>query len=241
MSEEASMLWVYALGILQFVLMVSIVVMYPPMKVIVFTVTPIDSFNSTFPDGKMHAYKNELGLPLVLISLSVVVFVTVTIRMVAESGRDSLTFSEENVSTAMHWDALFWAIVTAVHLVFVAAVCSPVDLFACLVATYTIVRALFLVCKPVSDDANMMKVNSSIVGFVIGMGIALFCTPSKYPSRYVTFCILAILDYILVVGHTWDRAPSIQTVANCRLCWSISSALFITGLYGNFHDRWLMM
>lgn len=238
---DSSVRWMYLLGILQFFAMTAVVLTYPAMQTVVFIVKPEEKFNITAPVGKVQPANIDLGLPLVLISLAVLVFVTVTVRMLSETVLDSMSFTEDNISSAIHWDTLFWFMVTAVHAIFVSAVCSPVDLFACLVATYTIVKALNQICKPLSDDPNMMKVNISIVGFVIGMGVALYCTPTRYPSRYITFCILAILDYILVVGHTWDRNPSVQTVANCRLCWSISAALFITGLYGNFHDRWLMM
>ena len=239
---DSTMRGVYALGILQFVATGGVILSYPPMVTLLFTYTPNGKFNATHPSGAAHVYPLELGMPSVVVSLAVLVLVSVTIRMLTDAGMDSMAYTNENLSTAGHWDALFWGVVLGVHCIFVAAVCSPGDFFACVVSSYTMVRSLYVICRPLSEDPSptIMQNNSSILSFFAGLGVALYCTPSQYPSRYVIFLILTILDYVLVVGHCYDRTTSIQTVANCRLCWAIASAFFIAGLYGNFHDRWLL-
>lgn len=238
--SDSTMRVVYALGMLQFVVLVGVLMSYPPVVSVLFTVNPSYTFNSTNTDLSTRVYMADLCLPSLLISFGVVIFVSITLRMASESSMDSLSYTEENLTSAGHWNALFWMIVSGVHLVFVAAVCSPVDFFACLVAAYTMVRALFIVCRPLGEDPSMMQVNSSLVGFAIGLGVALYCVPTRYQGRYGTFLLLGILDYVLVVGHTWDRNTSIQTVANCRLCWVLSGSLSLAALHGSFHDKMLM-
>ena len=237
---DTTMRAVYALGMLQFVLTGGVMLSYPPLSSVLFTVSPSDGFNFTNPGTTAHVYVADLTIPSLLISLGVVGFVSVTLRMGSECSMESLGYTDENMASSGHWNALFWMIAAGVHLVFVSAVCSPVDFFACLVASYTMVRALFVVCQPLREDPSMMQVNSSLVGFTVGMCVAQHCVPARYQSRYATFFLLGILDYILVVGHTWDRNTSIQTVANCRLCWALSSTLCLAALHGGFHDKMLM-
>ena len=239
MSDQ-SMRAVYFLGLLQFVVTVGVVVSYPPLVCVFFSYTPLEHFNTTYPIATGHVYETELGLPCLLISLGVAVFVSVTFRMASESSMDSVAYTDENLSSVGHWNALFWIIVAGMHFVVVTAVCSPVDFFACLVASYTMVRALFVVCKPLQEDPSLMQVNSSLVVFVLGLCVALYSVPGHFQSRYGTFFLLGVLDYVLVVGHTWDRNTSIHTVANCRLCWALSSSLCMAALLGGFHDRMLM-
>lgn len=231
---------VYAFGMFQFVVLCGVLMSYPPVVSVLFTVIPSDKFNGTNTENTVRIYVADMFLPSLLISLGVVVFVSITLRMASESSMESLSYTEENLVSAGHWNALFWMIVSGVHLVFVAAVCSPVDFFACLVASYTMVRALFVICRPLGDDPSMMQVNTSLVGFAIGIAVALYCVPTRYQARYADFFLLGILDYVLVVGHTWDRNTSIQTVANCRLCWVLSSSLSLAALHGSFHDKMLM-
>ena len=238
--SDSSIRVFYSLGIIQFIAMASVICMYPPLVTVLFCFTPSVGFNTTNLSGNTHTYSPEMGMPSLLVSLATLVFVTVTLRMLSEATGDSLQYTDENVASAGHWNALFWVVVLGIHAIFVVAVCSPVDFFAALVATYTMVRALITICKPIAEDPTSMAANTGLVGYVAGLAVALVCTPPQYPTRYVLLCILACLDYVLVAGHCWDRNPSILTIANCRLCWVISSTFFIAALQGNFHDKWMM-
>ena len=238
--SDSSIRVFYSLGIIQFIAMASVIFIYPPLVTVVLCFTPSNGFNASNPSGNTHTYSPEMGMPSLVVSLATLIFVTVTLRMLSETSGDSMQYTEENVSSTGHWDALFWGVVLGIHAIFVVAVCSPVDFYAALVATYTMVRALVTICKPLSNDPTSMAANTALVGFVAGLAVALVNTPPQYPTRYVLLCILASLDYVLVAGHCWDRNPSILTIANCRLCWVISSTFFIAALQGNFHDKWLM-
>ena len=230
----------YVLGIFQFFAMAYEVLTYPPLTSILFTYSASVGFNATRDVGVVHIYSLDLGMPCLVVSLGVLVFVSVSIHLASDGLGDSLSYSDENLTSLGYWNALFWFDLLGIHLVWVATVCSLVDLFACLVGVYLLVHSLFVICRPVSDDHLTMQTNSWIVAFVSGLVVVLYCTPAQYPGRYVTILLIVILDYILVVGHTFDRSPTVQTVLNCRLCWTLSSCLCLAALYGSSHDRLLM-
>ena len=52
--------------------------------------------------------------------------------------------------------------------------------------------------------------------------------------------VMCLLDYMLGVGHTWDAAPGMDTITNCRLFWVCSTSLCLAGLYGAWHDHLLV-
>jgi len=86
----------------------------------------------------------------------------------------------------------------------------------------------------------MTAANANILGYMAGVGIALYSVPQQYSNRMVIVFLLVVMDYFLGVGHAWDRGPSMYTVANCRLFWVCSASLCLAAMYGAWRDDLLM-
>ena len=45
-----------------------------------------------------------------------------------------------------------------------------------------------------------------------------------------------LLDLVLRLGHVWDRATAMETVANCRVSYASCCALLLAGVYAVWGD-----
>lgn len=235
--DNSNLRGVYALGVLQFVIMGAVCFFYPPLPTLLLTFTPSQDFNVTHHSGVVHTFGTALGLPCMVVSASVMGFVSASITLDA-GGYTEQSYTQETLAEVGPWNICFWFVVTGIHLVCVLSMCSPADVFACAVAVYAMVRALHCICSPTNaEELSIMRVNSAVAGYVFGLGVALYCVPAEEDNRYISFFLLGLLDYILVVGHTWDKSPTVKTVANCRLSWALAASLCMGAMYGGFHDH----
>jgi hypothetical protein len=49
--------------------------------------------------------------------------------------------------------------------------------------------------------------------------------------RLTVWCLLVIVDLLLVMGHTFDTQINIETVSNCRVCYNTLMAVALLLLY----------
>ena len=231
----------YLVGVLQLLLTAGVVCFSPPLQadVCVF-LAPLNA-SDPGPACAMRRATLHLAVPCLLQALAVASFVSTTFSLVEAGGlHDGVAYSPESLAEAGPWDALFWFVVACAHAVAVLAVCSPVDAFGAVVSVYAMVEALRRICQPAPGDVSIVQVNSSIVVYAFGLGLAAYSVPAACQSRYTVLFLLGVLDYFLGVGHTWDRAPTMHTVANCRLCWVCSVSLCAAAMYAAWHDDLLM-
>ena len=238
---QESMPMTYLAGVLQLLLTVGVVAFYPPLQAETSVFLP--PFNASVPGAvvTVHSAKMHLAVPYLLQSLSIAAFVSCTASLCDAGGiSESVSYSAETLSEAGPWDALFWFVVGCVHAVAVVAVCSPVDVFAALASVYAMVSALHRICRPTLPETSILQVNSSIVAYAFGLCLAAYSVPAACQNRQAVLFMLAVLDYFLGLGHTWDRAPTMHTVANCRLCWACAVSVCAATTYAVWHDDLFM-
>ena len=231
----------YLAGVLQLLLTVGVVAFYPPLQAEACVFLP--PFNASAPGAipTVHRTVLHLAVPYLLQSLAITAFVSSTASLCDAGGiSESVAYSAETLTEAGPWDALFWFVVGCVHAVAVLAVCAPVDLFAALASVYAMVAALHRICRPTLPETSILQVNSSIVGYAFGLCLAAYTVPAACQNRLAVLFLLAVLDYFLGVGHTWDRAPTMHTVANCRLCWACAVSVCAAAMYGVWHENLLV-
>ena len=215
--------------------------------------------------GEIHHVKLLMGLPCLATSISVTGFVSMTYSLTEAGllGDDVYTKEQlQNEGCAPVWDAVFWLVVTLVHSVAAFAVATPVDVFAGCSCVYLMTHFLHRICQPTDAEStgpNMAMVsgllirvikfwltlpypqaNVNIVGYTTGFLLMIYCAPASYTNRYTVAFVLGVLDYFLCIRHTWDRAPKMVVVSNCRLFWACSCSLCMAGLYGAWHDELLV-
>lgn len=247
----------YGLGISQLAIMLGVVCYFPLASVQVFVYRPcVTNGTLTHACGSTESVRLMLPLPCMVVSAAAAAFVSST-HTLSDAGAmsDETTYGAEAVAHAGLWDAMFWFVAAAAHLIAVTAACSPADGFAVGAAAYLMVHFLSQLCMPadaggyqnadagggpVAGGGAMTAANANILGYMAGVGIALYSVPQQYTNRMVIVLLLVVMDYFLGVGHAWDRGPSMHTVANCRLFWVCSASLCLAAMYGAWRDDLLM-
>lgn len=242
------MMWgrgsVYALGVIQLAVVGLMLILYQPATVQVFVYAPcVTNGTLTHSCGDTRASKLMLALPTLAVSAAAAAFVSNTYSLL-EAGviQEDVAFGPDALGQTGLWNALFWFVVTGAHAIAIAAACSPVDFFAWALATYFCVSFLAKLCAgqefnsdgPVSGGVSIA--NASVLGYMAGVGIAAYNVPGDYSNRFILIFVMVTLDYFLGIGHMWEKTPSVETVANCRLFWACSAGLCLAALYGAWRE-----
>jgi hypothetical protein len=234
----------YVLGVAQLAALGAALIFYPPASVQVFVYLPcVANGTLTHACGDTRSTRLMLAVPSLAVSAGAAAFVSNTFAL-HDAGviSEDAPFGPESLGQTGLWNALFWFVVSGAHAVVVAAACSPVDLFAWLLATYLCVSFLARLCAgpelthdgPASGAVSIA--NANVLGYMAGAGVALYNVPGEYSNRFILLFAMVVLDYFLGVGHVWERAPSFETVANCRLFWACSAGLGLAALYGAWRE-----
>ena len=235
---------VYALGVIQLAVVGLMLVLYQPATVQVFVYVPcVANGTLTHACGDTRASRLMLALPTLAVSAAAAAFVSNTYGL-HEAGliSDDVAFGPDALGQTGLWNALFWFVVTGAHCIVLAAACSPVDFFAWALAAYLCVSFLAKLCAgqvfdaegPVSSGVSIA--NANVLGYMAGAGVAVYNVPGDYSNRFILIFVMLVLDYFLGIGHVWERTPSVETVANCRLFWACLAGLCLAALYGAWRE-----
>lgn len=238
----------YGMGLAQAAVMLGVFLGFPPASVQFYVYYPcVVNGTLTHGCGETRAHRLFLVTPCLVASAATMMFVTSTAAL-SEAGaiHTDMVYSVEALEQTGLWGAMFWAAVAAAHLVVVLAACSPCDVFAAVLAVYLMVSFLQSLCRPLSPEpgeassGSAIRANANILGYTAGLAVAAYCVPEQYANRFPLLIVLGVLDYFLGVGHVWDRAPSMETVASCRTFWCCCACLSLAGLYGAWRDDLLL-
>lgn len=157
------------------------------------------------------------------------------------------------------WNQAFVAMLISLHVSSMAAMCSPLSwdtlliygLLVCL-SICSIVQPLdnfeSEACKEFMESASRAGGGGSGSGWIMAsvsaqnnmLRMGLYATSvafllSRIPidpqaCRAQLALLLASLDGFLIMGHLWDKIPSLQVAVNCRLMYTCLAAGFNAGL-----------
>jgi len=235
---------VFALGLLQLAFVGLIIILYPPASTQIYVYLPcVANGTLTHACGNTRSARVMLALPTLAVSAAAAAFVSNTFSL-QEAGliSEDQPFGPEAMGQTGLWNALFWFVVTGAHAIAVAAACSPVDIFAWALSTYLTVSFLASLCAgpEMGQDgyvsSGISVANANVLGYMAGAAVAFYSVPSDYSNRLIIIFLMIVLDYFLGIGHVWERAPSVETVANCRLFWACSAGLCLAALYGAWRE-----
>jgi len=229
----------YAMGVVQIAAVGLVIILNPPVSVQVFSYVPcVTNGTLTHACGDTRSVKLMLALPSLAVSAAAAAFTQNTFSL-RESGviTEETAFGPEALGQTGLWNALFWFVVSGAHAIAIAAACSPVDLFAWALATYLCVSFLSSICSPQECGpdgplpGSVTLANANILGYMSGVGVALYNVPGQYSNRLVLLFVMVVLDYFMGIGHVWERTPHFDTVANSRLFWVCNAGLGLAILY----------
>ena len=232
-----------ALCLSQTALTIAAIVYFPAVKTELYTIHPI-IINGTLDDTqhvKLSSASFTLSTPLLICSCLAAVFSTTTAGLV-ERGilQQDNQYTFETLNDAGLWDLIFWLHCSLSHLILIAIVISPADVYALTLSCILFTYFLAGICQPRQNQPSMTQTNINLLGLWAGLLIAFYNLPDDHTGRITALCIMCVLDYMLGVGHTWDPMPAMDTITNCRLFYVCSTSLCLAGLYGAWHDHLLI-
>jgi hypothetical protein len=240
---------IYFAGISQWLIMLAVVSFYPNVQVQVYSYVPhlvnatvVDITDTSVSCGEARVATLSMVMPCLVLAAFVTLFVTSSKSLHEENAWEQ-AYSVDNMRQLGLWDTVFWCLVAVQHAVAFAMVASPVNLFALVCAVYFCTLFLYHLCAPLSANTEYMPAhyahaaaNVNMLGYALGVGIVCYVAPPTKSNRVLFLFLVVMLDYLLGIGHTWDRSIYMETVANCRLCYVCGSILITAGMYGAWNS-----
>jgi hypothetical protein len=147
----------------------------------------------------------------------------------ARSNLDADThYSAETLQEMPMWDLSFWAAQLLQHVCLVVFMCTPVDWYFLALVIGGMSLLLLLISRLPLVNGGRSKEN--ILALLLGMLYLVLYTAVRRHGHLVFFMAMLVLDALMLVGHTFDQAPDMQTVGNCRLCYcaAMSATLMVS-------------
>lgn len=233
----------FALCLSQAAITLAVIAYYPPVHVQFFTCHPrIENGTLTMPESELSVSNIGLSVPFLALSCLAVLFSTTTTSMI-ERGllQQDNPYNFEILQETGFWDIIFWLFCAGAHTIVIAVIMSPADSYAVGISSLLIIYFLMRLCSPrFSQQSNMTQENFNILGLFAGLLIVGYNIPDSHSGRSAALMVTCLLDYMLGVGHTWDAAPTMDVITNCRLFWVSSTSLCLAALYGAWHDHLLV-
>jgi hypothetical protein len=239
---------VLALCLSQAAVTVGVITFFPPVHVEIYVPHPViingtlhsDSDNPN-PTTRITVTQLALSIQFLLLSSVAALFSTTTTGLIQRNilQHDS-QYSHEALYEAGLWDLMFWTFCSGTHALLLLIVMSPADIYAVSLASLLVIYFLCRVCQPRMSQLNMTQENLNLLGYWAGLLLAAYNLPDAHTGRLSALLIMCLLDYMLGVGHTWDAAPTMDVITNCRLFWVCSASFCMAGLYGAWHDHLLL-
>lgn len=128
------------------------------------------------------------------------------------------------------WNFAFFVTVLVFHMMIVAVVCTPTTAEFALFASFAAFIPLVLSCRPRSPQGtrSFAGPQTCLLVHVLVVGAIISRIPyDPWSYRVQLLCIVLFINcFFLLLGHSWDPGPVMETVFNCRLVYvCIISAL----------------
>jgi hypothetical protein len=93
--------------------------------------------------------------------------------------------------------------------------CNPLDWYFLVLTVFGLATLLMLISRlPLVDRARSRE---NILAVLLGLLYFMLYTTVRLRGHMGYFVGMMILDALLLVGHSFDTEPDMQTVGNCRL------------------------
>ena len=127
------------------------------------------------------------------------------------------------------WDLAFWTAQMLQHACLVTFMCSPLDWYFLVLVVSGITLLLLLITRLPLVSGGRSREN--ILMLLFGMLYFTLYTAVRVHGHIIFFFSMLFLDALMLVGHTFDTEPDMQTVGNCRLCYCASMSMVLVASY----------
>ena len=134
-------------------------------------------------------------------------------------------YTPEALSDAFLWENLFWLSLLVQHACLLAYMCSPLDFYFLALSVSGVTLLLMLICRLPLETGGRSREN--VLMLMCGMLFLTIYTTVRRHGHVGFFVGMLILDGLVLIGHTHDLETNLETVGNCRLCYSAAMAAML--------------
>jgi len=197
---------------------------YPEPKSVVFIAHMLGNITSSEIDVNVDEYGLAVGY--MMVSVCVVIFAFMTLQMqMAQLIDNMVEFNVDTMGPLYVWDTTMWLSVLSSHILLTLQICSPVDLYLVILTALGQTICLWAICRPNSNQ------NGILIAYVVCTMAVLSEMQTHHGLRLAVWCMIVIVDLLLVMGHTVDAQINLETVANCRVCYNTMMSVLLLMLY----------
>ena len=200
------------LALAQLPVMLSLVAYYPDPLFAMYTT---NLRNITSKDMDIEVEDFSASVLYIVTAASAAVFALSTRKATLDS---DTSYCIESIDELQMWDLCFWGTMVLQHACLVTFMCSPLDWYFLALSVTGITLMLMLISRlPLVQNGRSRE---NILMLLCGMLFLMLYSTVRRHGHAGFFAGLVIMDALVLIGHTFDAAPDMRTVGNCRMCYA---------------------
>lgn len=221
-SEDVLMTAASACSLIQLPIMLTLVAYYPDPLVTMYTT---NLRNITTRDMEVETEDFSASMLYLLASAAAAIFSLTSQKVELES---NVFYTPDTMEELPLWDLSFWAAMALQHATMVCFMCSPLDWYFLVLVVVGISLMLMLLAR-MPLGANRSRESLLMITLAL-LFLMLYSTVRRH-SHGGFFAGLLVMDGLVLLGHTFDAAPDMRTVGNCRLCYASGVSAMLLASY----------
>ena len=207
----------------QLPLMLALIAYYPdPM----FAMYTTNLRNVTSHDMDVDIEDFSASVLYLVASASAAIFALTTRKADLES---DTCYTIEAMDELQMWDLSFWLTMALQHTCLVTFMCSPLDWYFLTLSVTGISLMLMLISRLPLIPGGRSREN--ILMLICGLLFVMLYSTVRRHGHSGFFVGVVIMDALVLIGHTFDNAPDMRVVGNCRLCYTSGMSAMILVSY----------
>jgi len=171
--------------------------------------------NITSKDMDIEVEDFSASVLYIVTAASAAVFALSTRKATLDS---DTSYCIESIDELQMWDLCFWGTMVLQHACLVTFMCSPLDWYFLALSVTGITLMLMLISRlPLVQNGRSRE---NILMLLCGMLFLMLGSTVRRHGHAGFFAGLVIMDALVLIGHTFDAAPDMRTVGNCRMCYA---------------------
>jgi len=171
--------------------------------------------NITSKDMDIEVEDFSASVLYIVTAASAAVFALSTRKATLDS---DTSYCIESIDELQMWDLCFWGTMVLQHACLVTFMCSPLDWYFLALSVTGITLMLMLISRlPLVQNGRSRE---NILMLLCGMLFLMLYSTVRRHGHAGFFAGLVIMDALVLIGHTFDAAPDMRTVGNCRMCYA---------------------
>lgn len=131
-------------------------------------------------------------------------------------------YSFDSVAPIAIWSFVFWTSTLLHHIILVSFFLSPCEwsLITLIVTSYVYIMHK-ITDHQLQQIQHKSEENFLMIVFAILLMLTYYYVHVKYGNVVLMYMCMVGLDILLLMGHTYDKDPTMEVVGNCRLYYAV--------------------